>query len=83
MLVNERKTQGCGRKHHRDCSVWCADLNATYPSAYSCFSVDGTQGCHHRQSEESLACILPETVLMRVESYKEVEVSLKKVEENE
>ncbi len=41
----------------------------TYPSAYSCFSAEGTQLSHHRQSEASFAKILPETVWMRVESY--------------
>lgn len=44
------------------------DKNSTYPSAYSCFRTLGTQVCHHRQSNESLAKMAPEIVWMSVES---------------
>ena len=41
-----------------------------YPSLYRALSVDGTLICHHFQSEASFEKMLPEKVVISVESWR-------------
>lgn len=45
------------------------DYQVAYPSEFSSFTLDGTQGCHHFQSDELLGNVFPEAVEVNVESY--------------
>lgn len=47
-----------------------SELRGTHPSEFNCFTLDGTEACHHFQSAGPLGNVLPEAVETSVESYR-------------